>query len=57
MKRIQFSISVLSWDVGEKRPAISDYMSRVREETAPHYDEVHTALFKVAKKNHGKSRI
>ncbi len=43
-------------DVGTDRPMLSDYMARVRQDTQPHYDEVHAAVFKLAKKYYGLSR-
>jgi hypothetical protein len=40
----------------EKRPLLQKYYEGVRKELDPHYQEAHSAVYKVAKKNFGLSR-
>ncbi len=39
-----------SWDVRVGRPLLSSYMSRVREETEPHYADVHRDITEMAER-------
>ncbi|XP_023331921.1 glutathione S-transferase theta-3 isoform X2 [Eurytemora carolleeae] len=46
--------SMAGYDVRKDRPILSSYMTRVKDILNPHYDEVHTAVYKMTKKFGGK---
>nr|QTW43630.1 GSTtheta [Eurytemora affinis] len=46
--------SMAGYDVCKNRPILSSYMARVKDTLNPHYDEVHTAVYKMTKKFGGQ---